>query len=143
MRKDAEYYVSVYVDGLRQNAHNSDIAAMSRSIAGLMVDFRGEIPHGSGYHSDTVGWRVDRMRTLAADYAVAADLISALTRKQATAVCQYVALIHRHPADSDKRLCTRDAVARYVGADPHAWSVLVSRAIDKINSFLVCDQPSK
>lgn len=115
VNKDAAYYVRVFVDNILAHQINDEISHLGTNVVGLLVQFKGHIPQASNYKTDQIGWRVDAMRTLSADFEFARKLLDLLTKKQRQAVIEYHYWINRHPQDSETRLRTREAVARYIG----------------------------
>lgn len=134
--KDAEYYVTVFIDNHPLIQCNDDIAKLGVNIVGLLVDFKGEIPPASNFKRDTIGWRADKMRTVSADYHHAVALMLMLTKKQFKAVVQYRFLLNRHPEDSEVKLRTKEQIAQYLGVDCHPWAILVNRAIHVMNEVI-------
>lgn len=134
--RTAEYYVFLFVDCYANAALNDELVVLGPHLNGLLVDFLGEIPQSSNFKSDAVGWRADRLRRIPKDFEKAASLLKLCTMKQQQALCEWAYYKDRHPEGSDRRLSSKDAVAKYLHVDSVAWFELIQRGEDRINAEL-------
>ena len=134
--KTAEHYVKVYVEHHAQAADNSELAVLGPNLAGLLVDFRGEIPTSSGYKCDTVGWRAERLRRIHPDYVQALSLLAALTPAQRTAAVQWAYCRDRRPEKCKQRLISKKMVAEWLGLDYETFRRHVSDAHRVIEAII-------
>lgn len=61
-RNQAKSTVDLYIEAIYAEARRRDLAYESRSVIGMSVDFRGQIPRGSGFSGFCkLGAKIDRM----------------------------------------------------------------------------------
>lgn len=133
--KTAEHYVKVYVEHHATACDNSELAVLGPNLAGLLVDFAGEIPRGSDFKPETIAWRAERMRRVHPDYVQAISLLAALTPAQRTAAVQWAYCRDRRPEKCRQRLISKKLVAEWLGLDYETFRRHVSdahRAIEAI-----------
>lgn len=137
--KTAEYWVHVWIDNADIEAMNNELAVLGRSVVGMLVDFRGEIPQGSGYKPDTVCARADKLRRVAADFRRAQELVAKLSHEEFLSAVEWVFLKGRNPPDADGRIISRQDAYRYMRGTSECfeqWNRAINRAFDKINAQL-------
>lgn len=135
--KTAEYWVQCWIDYSDMAARNDELAVLGASIAGMLVDFRGEVPRGSGFKHETVSARAEKLRTISRDFRMACHVMAALSNEEFSAAVEWVFLKDRNPMDAEKRIKSRkDAYSYLRGQDENFedWNRAVNRAFDKINA---------
>lgn len=134
--KTAEHFIKVYVENHPRVLENDELASLGPHVVGMLVDFRGEIPQGSGYKPETVSGKAERMRTIHRDYVRALDLMTLLSPRERRACIEWAYWCDRRPPDYKGRLITRQSVAEYIGEPYESWSKAVQRGHDRINAYL-------
>jgi len=89
-RQRAERLVEQYLDYVFCDADGESIAKEGRSMMGLYLDFRGDMPKGSGFSGFcTLAAKVDRMRLRhATDWMIRArDIVTRLEGELISALC--------------------------------------------------------
>ncbi|MAM87546.1 MAG: hypothetical protein CME36_09610 [unclassified Hahellaceae] len=137
-RKDAKYFIGCYIEFLEVKADNEARVSTGRSISGMIQDFLGEIPRGSGYMPDTVSAVMDRLAPIPVDFLAAASMMSHLQEEQIAALC----LVERYLGKRtmiDKRevfLPAQEDVFRLAGLPPVEYIEHYRTGIDKLNAEL-------
>lgn len=136
MIKTAEYYVRLFVENYAVVAYNDELAVLGPHLNGMLVDFLGEIPQSSNFKSDAVGWRAERMRQVSEDFYKSLQLLRLCTEKQRRALIYWAYYKDRLPDGAEKRLYSKESVARYLCVDATSFYELIQRGEDRINAEL-------
>lgn len=137
-RKDARYYIGCYIEYLEIKADNSARVSNGRSISGMIQDFLGEIPRGSGYMPDTVSAVMDRLAPIPDDCLIAAQLMKKLSLEQREALC----LIERYHGKrtmlnkTEVHFPSKESVFRTAGKPVEVYVDHHLQGMEKLNAEL-------
>jgi hypothetical protein len=142
--KTAEHYINIFCTFAIDAQLNADIAAMSPTILGKLIEHRGEMPSGSGYFHDVLTGKIDKLRTVHPDFEDARLVLSKLYKKHAKAICSAIAwryLINRTIEWKDDKglqrrryMATGKDIAEHIKVDYANLKRNRARALDLINA---------
>lgn len=137
--KDADHYIRVFCGYFDTQQVNNELAMMAPHLNGLLMDFEGEIPGGSGFMFDTVSPRVSRMKFVHKDYPTAERLIYQLPEPLRLAAVVWQFYMHRRPDPKNldcKVLHSGKDIAEYFKLNYKRFNEARNIARDRINAEL-------